>query len=639
MSRPTHVLEALVSQAPNLAVQAYDAQGRVTLWNAASQRLFGYPADAVLGKKLGGLILTPADAESFGRVVERVLRTGVPEPLQEWDAFTATGEPRHIISSAFPLGEGDEARVICMDLDATESHRARQALHETHELLDLVMQSTTDAITVRALDGTYLLSNPAAAAALGPAERTSLVGRRIQDLLPAEALAQQQLRDAEALAASGPITYEEHAALGNQPQRHWLVTKGVIHNPDGTPRGIYAVRRDVTDLHALQNQLRQAQTLESLGRLAGGVAHEFNNVLTILMGHVGLALADVPEQSPAHRSLREVESAARRGATLTQQLLALTGRHAVERRVVDVHARMAELLGLTRSMLGEHVEVRQDLAAASAWVSLGAGQMEHILLGLALGTRASLPRSGAVLQWRTFNHAGPGPVGTRGGVSHWLCVSMQDNGTGYGAEACARMFEPTFGTVKNGPSLGLAPCYGMVAEAGGTITVESAPGHGTRFQVWLPVTTEAPSPATTPSLGLILPRNGNGRVLVAEDDDAVRLLVVRVLAHAGLDAVDTPHGEEALRRFRADPEGFRLLLTDVVMPRMGGAELAAAVRQLRPGIPLVFMSGYTEDAFVGGRALPEGAVLLQKPFSPSTLVAAVRTQLGLPAEPNVLPIS
>lgn len=410
--------------------------------------------------------------------------------------------------------------------------------------------------------------------------------------------------------------------------------------PDGRARWFRDVAKSVKDAHgrvvrmygvlididdakrselaraAAEASLQQAQRMEAIGRLAGGVAHDFNNLLTVMLTATDMINAVIADDHPAAEHVDAIREAASRGAEVTRQLLALSRHAPVEREIIDVNARIRGLAHILRRLLREDIHVRMDLASALPVVRMDRGQLDQIVINLACNARDAMPRGGTL----TFTTG----VEALDGKPH-VVLSVADTGDGMDDATRARVFEPFFTTKPpdRGTGLGLATVYGIIAQNQGRIEVESELGRGTRFVAWLPAATaeeiaqeKAARPlCSRPVLGT--------RVLVVEDERAVRRLVRRALEANGHRVLEAADGDEALYLARTAAEPIELLVTDVVMPKLSGPELAERLRADLPGLRVLFMSGHPGDALACG--LGEGLAWIEKPFTPDELRAAVES--------------
>ncbi|MEN9933643.1 MAG: hypothetical protein RLZZ387_222 [Chloroflexota bacterium] len=467
---------------------------------------------------------------------------------------------------------------------------------------------------------TYL--NPAGAALLG-ASPAELVGRPIREfVLPADwpgALAR-----IEGLHARG--------RPADPALQHWVRTDGVelavevtdIPFHDHDRPAVYVVAQDITQRVQAEAKLVRAQKMESVGRLAGGIAHDFNNLLTGIIGFADLALDDLSPDDPVYGDLMQIRQVAERAALLTAQLLAFARKQVLQPRALDLSALVRDLELLLRRLLPESVELHLRLADDLWPVSADPGQIEQVLVNLVLNARDAMP-GGGLVTIQTAN------IAARDGAGDAVRLEVSDTGNGMTPEVQARAFEPFFTTkgAGQGTGLGLAMCEGIVVQHGGQIGIESAVGEGTRIAVELPRFLGAPEPKE-----IRIARHGHmgsETVLVVEDEPQVRAVVVRALEAQGYRVIEASNGLEALAALERQP-GLRidLLLTDVVMPHMGGPELVAVLAARIPGLRVVFMSGYADRP--AELHLPDGSgtIFLPKPFTPAAVAQVVREALDQP---------
>jgi PAS domain S-box-containing protein len=396
-----------------------------------------------------------------------------------------------------------------------------------------------------------------------------------------------------------------------------------VRGPDGTIVAVEGILRDVTERvvaeqerERLEHQLRQNERLDSLGHLAGGVAHDFNNLLAVITGYCGMIAESLPEDDPGLDDVEGIRKAADRGAALTRQLLIFSRLEPSRLETVNLNAVVTETRELLTRTLGEDIQFVTDLADDLRVVTVDRSKMEQVLLNLIMNARAAMP-AGGQLTIRTWN--------TEDGDR--VSLSVTDVGHGMEPEVARRAFEPFFTTRPKGQGtgLGLATAYGAVVDAGGSIELETEPGHGTTVRVCLPASVrqvlEHATTTTEPPVG-----HGES-VLLVVDEDAVREVVLRILTRSGYRVREVGSPLEALRIFASSADHFDMLLTDVVMPGMSGTQLAAQLREIRPDLPVLFMSGYTMGPTPGGQALPADGTLLHKPFDRPALLTALHKSL------------
>jgi PAS domain S-box-containing protein len=409
-------------------------------------------------------------------------------------------------------------------------------------------------------------------------------------------------------------------------------------SPGGAVQFLSTIARDISERQRLEEQFRQSQKMEAVGKLAGGVAHDFNNLLCVIMGFSAMLVRGLPEDGPLRSYAREIERAAGRATTLTRQLLAFSRKQMLEPRPLDFNALLADAQMMLRRLIGEDVELVTKYAPDLLPVRADPGQIEQVLLNLAVNSRDAMPGGGTltistanvVLDQRGGAFSGPGAAETPPG--RYALLEVTDTGCGMSEAVKARAFEPFFTTkaVGKGTGLGLSTVYGIVKQSGGHIELTSVPGRGTSFRIYLPQQDKAPE-AVLPQERLA--PGGKETILLVEDEDGVRKLARRVLEDKGYRVIAAADGEEALAACERHAGAIDLLLTDAVMPRLGGGELARRVRAMRPGVKVLFMSGFTDSALVRQGVASGQVDCLVKPYSPNDLAQAVREALDRPTAP------
>jgi PAS domain S-box-containing protein len=408
-----------------------------------------------------------------------------------------------------------------------------------------------------------------------------------------------------------------------------------IANPvrDGETLVWHGVIVDITEQRQLQAELLQAQKMESVGRLAGGVAHDFNNLLTVIRGYSDVLAGQLGDEDPRLEEVREIRHAADRGATLTRQLLAMSRRQMLITREVDLNALVTDLERMLRRVIGAHIEIVTATAPDLGGVRADPGQLEQVLLNLAVNARDAMPQGGT-LRIETSRVRVAHPSRETGGVppGDYASLTVSDTGIGKDAETRAHAFEPFFTTkpAGEGTGLGLSTVYGIVQQSGGAITVESAPGQGTSIRLFFPrigETAEVPAEAVPAGQNRQAPTKGT--VLVVEDDERVRRLTCRILEQYGFGVVETADGQTAIDILHGGDTAVDALVSDVVMPGMSGPELVTRARLERPELPVLLLSGFAADEFpdvMAGENNPRQA-FLQKPYSPEALAIALEELL------------
>ncbi len=390
------------------------------------------------------------------------------------------------------------------------------------------------------------------------------------------------------------------------------------------------IGQDTSERRALEEQLLHAQKMEAVGRLAGGVAHDFNNALTAILGSAELARMELPPSSPALASIDAVIDAGESAADMTRQLLTFARKQIIKPVVLDPAARLVAIERLLRPVLGEDIRIEVHIESKGALIRIDPGQLEQLLMNLAVNARDAMSLGGKLTlecaavqlsQDYASNHEGVGP-------GSYVLIAVSDTGTGMDAETRQRIFEPFFTTKDSGrgTGLGLATCHGIVKQSGGHIWVYSEPGHGSTFKVYLPVVHEQVESTNTEE---VEPESGRGteHILVVEDDERVRKMCALALSGLGYTVTTAANGEAAIAQAEWVETPIDLLLTDVVLPDMRGPDIAKRIAETQPGCLVLYTSGYTENSVVHDGVLDRGVHFLPKPYTPSKLARTLRALL------------
>jgi signal transduction histidine kinase len=383
-------------------------------------------------------------------------------------------------------------------------------------------------------------------------------------------------------------------------------------------------------LRESEAQLRQAQKMEAIGQLAGGIAHDFNNLLTVITSYSGLLLRETPPEDPSHADLAAIRDAGERAATLTRQLLAFSRQQVLQPQVLDLNVVTRDVEKLLRRLLREDIRLETRLAPGLGRVHADPGQIEQVIMNLVVNARDAMPDGGRIVI-ETANAEVRARDATRhhdAAPGRYVVLAVHDDGVGMDAATQMRMFDPFFTTkgIGKGTGLGLSTVYGIVRQSGGFIECESAPGTGTTFRLHFPLREEDRGAEASAPARVSAPR-GSETILLAEDEAPVRTVAARILRKSGYTVLEAADGHEALALWDAHGNRIDLVVSDMVMPNMGGRELATAVRARRPDVRLLFLSGYTEDVAQMGSLLAAGNVFLEKPFSEEKLASKVREAL------------
>ncbi|HNN96884.1 MAG TPA: ATP-binding protein [Pseudomonadota bacterium] len=438
-------------------------------------------------------------------------------------------------------------------------------------------------------------------------------------------LLQQRMRT---MHAQGRVEFEGWRRRKDGSQFWASTVASVLHEEDGSVRGIAVIIRDLTEKRRLDEQLRQSQKMDAIGRLAGGVAHDFNNLLMIINGYSELLMTHLADDPELAETVSAIRDAGERAATLTGQLLAFSRKALVEPKLLDLNAVVGAAGRMLQRLLGEDIQLSTQLAPQLGRIRLDPGQLDQILLNLAANARDAMP-TGGTLQIQTSAVEIDGSRSAEFGPlrpGQYAQLLIRDSGAGMPDDVRQHLFEPFYTTKQtgSGTGLGLAMVYGIVQQAGGGIHVESAPGRGTQFRIVFPLA--AVRPQSSPPVQHSVPR-GSETILVVEDEDAVRQIVCLSLQALGYRVMSAGSARAALEIATTHAGPIHVLLTDVVMPDVGGRTLAEQLLKLRPQTRVLYMSGYTDDAVVRHGIEAATVAFLQKPFTPLSLASKLRELL------------
>jgi PAS domain S-box-containing protein len=593
------------------AICLLDSGGNVLRCNRAMANLLHRPFADIVGRSYGELLRGVADPAALPHF------TRVQETRQRETTEVAISDRWYRVS-ADPVSDEHGAVIGTVHLfaDLTERKHTEQALAQ----FAAIVESSDDAMISTLSDGRVVSWNPAAVRLFGYAAE-EIQGQSVALLLPPER-ADKFARPPEALQPGKRIQFWE--TVGRRKDGRLLdvvVTASPMQDAAGTVTGASIIIRDITQRKRLEDQLRQAQKMEAIGHLAGGVAHDFNNLLTVILGYSQLVQTQMPPHAPLAGALEGILKAGDRAAALTRQLLAFSRRQILEPKVLDLNALVADMEKMLGRLIGEDIDLAIRLDPTLDHVRVDPGQLDQVLLNLALNARDAMPQGGQ-LTIETSNveldetyaqitpEVRPGP---------YVLLAMSDTGIGIPRQDLPHIFEPFFTTKQAGTGLGLATVYGIVRQSNGHLAVYSERGHGTTFKIYLPRITEPIAPASPPSPAL----HGQGTILVVEDEEAVRQFACQALQQYGFTVLEASRGADALHLAQQHTEPIHLLLTDVVMPQMNGRELAYQLTALHPETKVLYVSGYPADAVVHHGILEAETPFLHKPFSKDTLARKI----------------
>jgi PAS domain S-box-containing protein len=535
---------------------------------------------------------------------------------------------------------GEFAYVDGLLLDITDRKRIDEALRKTNESFKAVIEASPLAIVALTPEGNVALWNSATERMSGWSEKEAL-GRPLP-IVPEENMAEFHGLLARGRRGESLSGVELRRRRKDGSPVDISIWTSPLRDHRGEVTGIMSVWADITErkkmeeaLHNSEEQLRQSQKIEAIGRLAGGIAHDFNNLLTAIRGYSDLLLHRLDRASPMRREVEEIQKAGERASTLTRQLLAFSRKQVMQPKVLDINAVVAGMEGMLRRLIGEDIDLVTVLKPGLWNAKVDPGQVEQVIMNLAVNARDAMPKGGKVtietrnveldetcMRRHPFVHPGA-----------YVMLAIGDTGTGMDEETKNRLFEPFFTTKEKGKGtgLGLSTVYGIVKQSGGFIWVYSEIGKGAIFKVYFPRFGGAPAEAEKESDPGPLP-HGKETVLLVEDEEIVRTLVRDILEGNGYTVLEASSGAEAVSIGRNCKGPIHMILTDVVMPKMGGREAAESLAQHLPGVKVLYISGYTDESIVHHGVLDSGIPYLEKPFTPDALLRKVRQVLAAPGD-------
>ena len=606
-----------------------DTHGVFTYANPVASRLLGFGPEGpgIVGRIY--LEFVRRDYHQQGiELYKRQGREKIPVTYWEFPAVTIDGRELWVGQNVhLEQRNGVVTSLFAVARDITERKKAEIALRESEQRHRFLAEHSTDMLSRQGADGTILYASPVSLKLLGYTS-DELMGTSAFEYCHPDDLESVRAASARLLGHQGieTLTYRIRRRDGAYI---WFETtsQGVRDPKTGLVSEVLSVSRDVTERRRMEEESRQAQKMNAVGQLAGGVAHDFNNLLTSIRGFSDLLGRSLDMGDPRRKDIAEILKATERAAALTRQLLAFSKRQVLRLEALSVNAIVDDMTKIIRRLLGDAITVETTLEPEVWTVRADPGQLEQVLLNLSLNARDAMT-DGGTLRIETKNVE----VATDGVLQpgRYVQLRVSDSGAGMTDETRARVFEPFFTTKdpKGRAGLGLATVYGIVLQSGGHIAVDSSLGAGTTFTIHLPVAAPASESLSGDRANAVRSSTGN-TILIAEDNEGVRALTVRLLVDAGYKVFEGCDGVDALETLRSLPEPVDLLISDVMMPRMNGSELAQQFHRIQPGTPILLMSGYMDEDTVR-RSFSEPDAVLAKPFTAEALFTRVRDLIGSP---------
>jgi PAS domain S-box-containing protein len=619
-------LFSAVVESSNEAIITKLLDGTITSWNGAAERLFGYTAAEAIGRHIS-LIVPPDRRDEIRNIIERIGR-GEPIAHYETSRMRKDGSTVDVSLSISPIrtASGKIVGVSKAAHDITESNRTQQALSQEIEERRRIFDSSNDLIFVTDSAGNFIQVSPSVSAILGY-QPSDMVGRSAIEFIHPDDL-EHTRREMRAGRRGQSKRNFETRYINKEGKAVALNWTGNWSEP---VRRHFFIGRDLTEKQAAEAQLRHAQKMDAVGQLTGGVAHDFNNILTVITGTIGILEEAVADQPQLAAIAKLIDEAAERGANLTKHLLAFARKQPLQPVEVDVNALVLEAAKLLHPTLGEHIEIT-PLLAEDAWSALAdPNQLATAVLNLAINARDAMPNGGKLALETNNVYLDESYAGMHSEVTpgHYVMIAVSDTGTGIPAALLERVFEPFFTTkeVGRGTGLGLSMVFGFVKQSGGHIKIYSEEGHGTSVKIYLPRATGLQQTAAEARVSANI-EGGNETILVVEDDALVRRYVMTQIESLGYTTLEAANASDALQIIYHVPT-IDLLFTDVIMPApMNGRQLVDEALKRRPDLKILYTSGYTENAIVHHGRLDSGVLLLAKPYRKSELARMIRHALA-----------
>ena len=606
----------------------YDTEEKVlTYLSPAFDRIWGYPRERLLNNKEP--FMDPIHPDDWDRVAAgaQLLETGKPMNYA-YRIVRSDGSIRSLWHRGFPVRDenGKVKRYVGVGQDITEWRRAEEALKESKEYLNQIINCISDPIFVKDREHRIVLINDATCDFIGM-PREELIGTSEMPEIVAKHFWEQE---EEVFNTNEESISEDTFPDGKGNTRTIMTKKSLLTDKSGNKQ-IVGVLRDITEYKRLEAQFLQSQKMEAIGVLAGGVAHDFNNLLNVINGYTELILEDLDSESPLSKDVAQIRDAGKRAATLTSQLLAFGRKQIMQPEILDLNQVIANMSSMLCRMIGEDIEIVTNTHPDPLMVNADLGKIQQVVMNLVVNARDAMPEGGKLTIETSNvdfkeNYINRHPVAKPG---PYVMLAISDNGIGMDSVTQARIFEPFFTTKAKGKGtgLGLSTVYGIVKQSDGFVWVYSEPGKGTTVKIYFP---RAESPVKEVALEKEMDPGfrGSETVLVVEDEESVRALASRILRDRGYNVLEAADGVEALRIAQNYQQEIHLVLTDVVMPGVGGRAVISHLEEDRPGIKSLYISGYTDNAIVHHGILDSDIAFLQKPFSVDGLARKVREVLN-----------
>jgi len=635
LSQQLHFMQQLIEAIPG-PVFYKDAQLRYLGCNSAFEAFTGLPAGQVIGKSPHDVFSKELADAYVGADRELIDKQGTQ--IYESLVRYANGEMRDVMfhKATFTRPDGTVGGLVGLMLDITERKHAEASVRKNRQLLQDIIDNSTALIYVKDLEGRFLLINRGLEELLRTTafsgslmNREFILGKADHDLLPKEQADTYRDLDQQVLA-TGKVLETEETALREDGPHTYIAIKIPLRDEQDRPYAVCGISTDITERKRLEAQLYEAQKMEAMGRLAGGIAHDFNNLMTIITGYGDLLRTALEDNPPLREQVEQILRAGEQANSLTRQLLAFTRRQMRQPTLLDLNRVLSDMGDMLRRVVSEDVELVILCDSEPCLIHADRGQLQQVILNLLINARDATPEGGRITlgvdnimveenQARLHTGAHPGP---------YVRLTVSDTGHGMDAEIRARIFEPFFTTKEQGKGtgLGLSTVYGIVQQSGAHITVESEPAKGAAFYIYFQ-RAEGTLPDEQEQAVASELAPGSETILVVEDQEGLRTLMCEILSRNGYTVWAAGNGSEALLLAAEHSTRIDLMITDLVMPKMGGREVAEGLPDSHPETKVLYMSGYVEDL---NELLASGHAFIDKPFSPDALLQKVREVLDAP---------
>ncbi|MEM9400290.1 MAG: PAS domain S-box protein, partial [Verrucomicrobiota bacterium] len=634
----------ILNRIDQVAIHTFKADGTITFWNKASEAFYGYSEKEAIGSKITDLIFPPEEAVAFLKLLASAKYHQDSLPTREYLYKRKDGSFIWALSSiAIITCDNENREFFCFDINITKRKEASEALEETRAILQVAMDKSHAGIAIAdAPDGRLRYVNKAGLLIMGKSSQEEIQARDINqyaetwnllDIQTKKPLKRHQIPLARAILYGEAFTGEYMIRRSENDDVVVWFNATPIYDDDKNVKAGLVIFFDVTEQKKiekeskrLEDQLNHAQKMEAIGRLAGGVAHDFNNMLGVILGHTDLIMSQVEPSEMIYDDLNQIKSAAKRSANLTGQLLTYARKQVIQPKVIDLNESVAKMIGMLQRLIGEQITLKFDPAKDLWPILMDPSQVDQIVTNLCVNARDAIADYGEIMietknlrvKERSKN------ILPQGIITDCVLLSIRDNGSGMDEKTMNNLFEPFYTTksIGKGTGLGLATVYGIINQNKGAISVESEPNTGTTFNIFLPrqISFEKESIIVIEES---VSSQGSETILVVEDEQAMLDMTKSMLTRLGYNTLSSHSPHDAIRVAKDYQKPIHILMTDVVMPEMNGYDLSKKIVEIHPNIAVLFMSGYSADVLKSQKDFQGECFMLQKPFSIKDMKAKI----------------